>query len=170
MLHELQRELLSGVDLLLLSIYQERCIIIFALVVIFIIFLYRWVLRPAWFSPLSKVAAAHPLAPFTSLWMTWKRYSGREFETVESAFRANGPIVRLGPRELGVNVVERGIRTVYGGHGYHKPEWYDHFINYGCVPINQPMALLSGWQKIKEREERNIYIYISALAGETSSA
>lgn len=102
------------------------------IILVAIVIFHIWFLGPAWFSPLSKVPAAHPLAPFTSLWMTWKRYSGTEFYTVESAFREQGQIVRLGPRELGVNFIEGGIRTVYG-RGYHKSSWYDHFINYGWV-------------------------------------
>jgi hypothetical protein len=121
MLHELQRELGRSLPI-------QWLLIVLAGSFIF----HRLFLRPAWFSPLSKVPAAHPLAPFTSLWMTWKRYSGKEFDTVDSAFREIGSIVRLGPRELAVNVVEGGIRTVYG-RGYHKTSWYDHFINYEWV-------------------------------------
>lgn len=120
MLRELHREL---------EAYLPSQWFFILLVVIFIF--HKWVLSAAWFSPLSKIPAAHPLASFTLLWMTWKRYSGKEFCTIESAFQKKGQIVRLGPRELGVNYIE-GIRTVYG-RGYHKTSWYEHFINYGFV-------------------------------------
>lgn len=93
---------------------------------------YGRVLSPVWISPLSKVPTGIRWLRFTSLWITWKRYSGKEFYAVESAFREKGQIARLGPRELGVNIIEGGIRTVYG-RGYHNPSWYDHFINYGLV-------------------------------------
>jgi hypothetical protein len=118
MLRELQRELGGFLPIQWLLVL---------LVGIFIF--HRLFLRPTWSSPLSKVPAAHTLAPFTSLWITWKRYSGKEFDAIDSAFREVGSIVRLGPRELAINVMEGGIRTVYG-RGYHKPSWYNDFINY----------------------------------------
>ncbi|KAL8687113.1 MAG: hypothetical protein Q9218_006625 [Villophora microphyllina] len=41
-----------------------------------------------------------------------------------------GPIVRLGPKEVSINCVDGGLRTVYAG-GFEKPYFYDQFRNYG---------------------------------------
>ena len=51
---------------------------------------------------------------------------------VYEALRSKGPVVRLGPNELLVNIVDGGIRTVHGG-GFEKTQWYEFFMNHGLV-------------------------------------
>ena len=93
----------------------------------------------AYFSnPLRKVPAAHPLAPFTSLWMSWVRWRKIENATLKEAHDRLGPIVCLGPGEVSVNCVKGGIRDVYAG-GFEKRDaqsgynWYGFFTNFGYV-------------------------------------
>ena len=93
---------------------------------------YRFIIYPAFLSPLASIPNAHLLSPVTSLWMHWRRYWGQEINTVNEAFRKNGPVIRLGPNELSVNTIDGGIRTVHGG-GFAKTEWYDFFMNHGSV-------------------------------------
>lgn len=86
--------------------------------------------------PLRRIPAAHPLAPFTSLWITYIRYRSVENATIKAAHGRLGPVVRLGPKEISVNCVKGGIRDIYGG-GFEKVNtvdgynWYAFFANYG---------------------------------------
>lgn len=87
-------------------------------------------------NPLRLIPAAHPLAPWTSLWIAYIRWRGRENATLKEAHARCGPVVCLGPREVSVNCVVGGIREVYAG-GFAKGEegggfnWYGFFGNYG---------------------------------------
>src|ERR1700748_3259075 len=92
-------------------IYGTTCIILLVL------FVYRYLLYPAYISPLAKIPNAHPLAPYTNLWMLWIRYKERVNKTVYAAHVKNGPLVRLGPFELSVNSIDDGVKTIYGVKG-----------------------------------------------------
>ncbi|KAF1930069.1 cytochrome P450 [Didymella exigua CBS 183.55] len=87
-------------------------------------------------NPLRKVPAAHPLAPFTSLWISSIRWRQIENATLKAAHNRLGPIVCLGPEEVSVNCVRGGIRDVYAG-GFEKRDaksgynWYGFFTNFG---------------------------------------
>lgn len=91
---------------------------------------YKFILWPGFLSPLAKIPSAHPTAPFSPLWILWKRYRSQELLAIHQSHDKQGPVVRLGPDELSINCVEGGIRTVYSG-GFEKPEWYQMFQNYG---------------------------------------
>jgi hypothetical protein len=91
--------------------------------------IYKFLVYPLFFSPLSKIPSATPLARFTPLWMLWIRYNQREVSTVHAAHEKFGPVVLLGPNELSVNCVKGGILTVYSG-GFPKGDWYDLFTNF----------------------------------------
>lgn len=57
--------------------------------------IYKFVIFPAFVSPLSRIPNAHPSAPFSSLWILWVRYQGRENRTVHSTHDRLGSVVRL---------------------------------------------------------------------------
>lgn len=87
-------------------------------------------------NPVRKIPAAHPLAPFTSLWISSIRWRKIENATIKAAHDRLGPIVCLGPNEISVNCVKGGIRDVYAG-GFEKRDpksgynWYGFFTNFG---------------------------------------
>ncbi|KAK8195288.1 cytochrome P450 [Phyllosticta capitalensis] len=83
---------------------------------------------------LDAIPAAHPLAPYTPLWITYIRWRGREIATIHAAHARLGPVVRLAPMEVSVNCVEGGLKEVYAGGRYGKSEWYSFFSNYSDVP------------------------------------
>jgi hypothetical protein len=92
--------------------------------------IYKFVIYPAFISPLQQIPSAHWSAPFSSTWILWIRYTNRENREVHAAHLENGPVVRLGPNEISVNTVDGGLRTIYGG-GFEKGDWYSIFDNYG---------------------------------------
>lgn len=100
------------------------------------IFLYHFVVYPNFLSPLVQIPNAHPLAPFTSTWMLWVRYRNKENETILKAHYRHGKIVRLGPREVSVNCVDNGIKTIFG-KGFEKTHFYSVFENYGYFTLKQ---------------------------------
>ena len=94
------------------------------------VFLYKFLLQPALFSPLSQIPSAHFTASFCPGWILWVRFRCKENQTIYAAHRKHGPIIRLGPNEISVNCVDDGIRTVFGG-GFEKAQWYSNlFTNY----------------------------------------
>lgn len=91
--------------------------------------LYRYVLYPAFFSPLAKIPAANFSARFSNLWLRYIRYIEMENRTVYALHVKHGPIVRLGPNELSINCVEEGIKTIYPS--FPKTAFYSQFDFYG---------------------------------------
>ncbi|KAK7518827.1 cytochrome P450 monooxygenase-like protein [Phyllosticta citriasiana] len=83
---------------------------------------------------LAAMPAAHPLAPYTSAWITYVRWRGREIATIHAAHARLGGVVRLAPMEVSVNCVEGGLKEVYAGGRYGKSVWYAFFANYSNVP------------------------------------
>ncbi|KAB2579274.1 Cytochrome P450 3A12 [Lasiodiplodia theobromae] len=91
--------------------------------------LYRYVLYPAFFSPLAKIPAANFSARFSNLWLRYIRYMEIENRTVYALHVKHGPIVRLGPNELSINCVEEGIKTIYPS--FPKTAFYSQFDFFG---------------------------------------
>ena len=96
-----------------------------AALIVTISLLYKYVIYPRFLSPLSKVPNAHFTAPFTSLWILATRYKRLENRTLYVLHQKLGPVIRLGPKELSVNCVDNGIRTIYSG-GFEKTDWYSN--------------------------------------------
>ncbi|KAI9726475.1 MAG: hypothetical protein M1828_001297 [Chrysothrix sp. TS-e1954] len=104
-----------------------------ALISLLCTLIYKFLIHPVLISPLGRIPAAHPTAPFSPLWILWIRHQFRENKTLERAHARHGPVVRLGPNELSINCVDGGLRTIYAG-GYEKHEFYSNqFANYNGV-------------------------------------
>ncbi|ORY08531.1 cytochrome P450 [Clohesyomyces aquaticus] len=109
-------------------------------------------------NPLRQVPAAHPLAPFTSLWILYIRFHALENQTLRAAHERLGPIICLSPHEVSVNCVKGGIRDVYAGgmeKGNGRFNWYSFFTNYG-IPN---MFSLGGNKEhsVRKRMLSNVY-------------
>jgi unspecific monooxygenase len=92
---------------------------------------YKWIVYPAFFSPLAKIPNARWHASFCPLWSYYVKYANIENNTVYELHKRLGPIVRMGPRELSVNCYEGGLKTIYTG-GFPKTDFYaNRFTNYG---------------------------------------
>ena len=92
-----------------------------------------WIVRQsliAYFSPLSAVPSAHFTAPVSSLWITLTRFRGIESRRRHEAHQRLGPVIRLGPTELGVSCIDDGVKTISGGR-FDKDPRSDTFLNYG---------------------------------------
>jgi hypothetical protein len=95
-------------------------------------------------NPLRHIPAAHPLAPFTSVWILSVRWRSIENATLKAAHDKLGPIICLAPNEISLNCVKGGIKEVYTG-GFEKGDgrwgWYEYFENYGYVePLHLALA------------------------------
>ncbi|CZS92440.1 related to pisatin demethylase cytochrome P450 [Rhynchosporium agropyri] len=95
-----------------------------------IIMLANYIIRPLHLAPLSKIPAAHPISPISSLWICYVRWTGREHVTLCRLHQIRGPILRIGPNEVSINYYE-GFQTIYNGR-FDKAEVYvNRFSNYG---------------------------------------
>jgi len=90
---------------------------------------YKFIIYPAFLSPLAKIPNAHWTSPFSPLWILWNRYRCHENRSVHAAHLKHGPVIRLAPNELSINDVN-ALRIVYAG-GFEKGQWYSIFDNYG---------------------------------------
>lgn len=81
-------------------------------------------------SPLSRLPAAHWSAHISSRWLRQACAQDGELNTLYTAHRKSGPIIRLAPGEVSV-VSQEGLRKVYVG-GLDKSSWYEQtFRVYG---------------------------------------
>ncbi|KAL1311391.1 hypothetical protein AAFC00_001558 [Neodothiora populina] len=87
---------------------------------------YRFVIRPAFLTPLSKVPAAHFTAHFSPAWLLYIRYFEKENRAILEAHRAKGPILRIAPNELSVNSLE-GLKKIYSGN-FPKTDFYPNIF------------------------------------------
>ncbi|GME41795.1 Cytochrome P450 [Neofusicoccum parvum] len=124
--------------------------------------IYRYIVYPAFLSPLAKIPAAHFSAHFSSLWLKYIRYHNIENRTVQALHEKHGPIVRLGPNELSINCYDEGLKTVYGG-GFPKTTWYPlQFAFYGFT--NMFTTIDSHAHSVRKRMVSNMYSKSSILA------
>ena len=119
-----------------------------------LLLLYRYVLFPIFFSPLSKIPNAHFSAPILPLWIQSKRKTGAAVHTLLALHEKHGPVVRLAPNEISVNSAD-ALRTVYIG-GFEKQRWYlDAFVNYGTP--NMVSMLEHKPHSVQKRMVSNVY-------------
>ncbi|KAL5342294.1 cytochrome P450 [Aspergillus crustosus] len=106
--------------------------------------LFRYLIRPLFLSPLSKIPNAHFTSPLSARWIQNIRQAGSEVRTIHALHRKYGPVVRLAPDELSVNSLH-GLRVIYTGAFEKHPLYRDLFLNFhtdnlvGMVP-NAPHA------------------------------
>jgi hypothetical protein len=105
-----------------------------AILGIFFLAVYRYIVFPAFVSPLSKIPNAHWTAPFSPLWILWTRFSFHENRNLHAAHLKLGSVIRVAQNEISINDVD-GLRKVYAG-GFEKGEWYSIFDNYGHVSFS----------------------------------
>jgi hypothetical protein len=103
--------------------------IIFSGFVFLLYLLHKFLIYPAFFSPLAAIPNAHFTSSFSNGWMTWQRCRGQPNKAIHDAHMRLGPVVRLGLTEISVNSVE-GLNTVYSGN-FEKDKFYIPFTNYG---------------------------------------
>ncbi|KXT02656.1 hypothetical protein AC578_1146 [Pseudocercospora eumusae] len=96
---------------------------------------YKFIIYPAFLSPLAKIPNAHWTASISPLWILYHRQQQQDTPVVHACHTRLGPIIRLAPNEVSVNSVDGGIRTIYAG-GFEKGDWYSNvFSNYGVEPM-----------------------------------
>lgn len=65
-------------------------------------------------SGLKDIPNAHFSVPYSHLWLRSLQWRKIENRTRVQLHRRLGPVVRLGPREVSVNCIDEGVRTIYG--------------------------------------------------------
>lgn len=93
------------------------------IVVILLLFLFKYIIHPLFISPLAAIPAARWHARLCPLWILYIRWANIENSTVYKLHQIHGPIVLMGPWDLSVNCYEGGIKAIYGGD-FPKSEFY----------------------------------------------
>ncbi|KAL8762927.1 MAG: hypothetical protein Q9184_001149 [Pyrenodesmia sp. 2 TL-2023] len=105
-------------------------IVVITLFIAFLAMVYKYILEPAFISPLAKIPSASFWSSISSQWISRKREAKQEIRTIYALHQKHGSVVRLGPNEISVNSPD-ALRTIYHG-GYEKHSWYSGmFVNYG---------------------------------------
>lgn len=84
--------------------------------------MYKFLIYPAFISPLARCPNAHWSSAISPLWILYQRQQQNDTPTIHAAHGRLGPVVRLAPNELSINSVDGGIRTIYSG-GFEKGDW-----------------------------------------------
>lgn len=80
-------------------------------------------------SPLYHIPSAHWSSRFSSIWILWTRYSGKELSHLIEAHEKHGPIVQVGPKDLSVSSYQDGVRKIYDA-GFPKPASFFALFDY----------------------------------------
>lgn len=88
-------------------------------------------------SDLSRIPSAHPLAPWTSLWMSWIRWQGLEFEAARVGFEKHGPVIRVGPKDIFLASIDDVKANAYGvgSTNIDRPPFQDVHMLFGLRRI-----------------------------------
>ncbi|KAJ4293989.1 hypothetical protein N0V90_007678 [Kalmusia sp. IMI 367209] len=87
----------------------------------FVYLVYALILHPLFFSPLSRIPFAHPLA-ITPWWIKYHRRNGSQaLRIIRAAHERYGPIVRLTSTEVSLNSYEGGHKIYVERGGFAKP-------------------------------------------------
>jgi hypothetical protein len=92
--------------------------------------LYRYLLYPAFFSPLAKIPTPHPLAGVLKFWLKSTERRGCQARSILKAHRAKGPILRVEPNHVHVASLD-GLRVVFHVGRFDRTDYFLPFQNYG---------------------------------------
>ncbi|PWY80091.1 benzoate 4-monooxygenase cytochrome P450 [Aspergillus eucalypticola CBS 122712] len=76
-------------------------------------------------SSLKDIPNAHFSAPYSRLWLLSLRWRNLENRTRIHLHRRLGPVIRIGPRDVSVNCIDDGVRTIYSSK-FDKDESFYH--------------------------------------------
>ncbi|RAK92430.1 benzoate 4-monooxygenase cytochrome P450 [Aspergillus costaricaensis CBS 115574] len=76
-------------------------------------------------SSLKDIPNAHFSAPYSRLWLLSLRWRNLENRTRIQLHRRLGPVIRIGPRDVSVNCIDDGVRTIYSSK-FDKDESFYH--------------------------------------------
>lgn len=126
----------------------------FAMVYLISRLVYKYIIQPAFLSPLSKIPSAHPTSPILPLWFWYAHLTGHENRTVYAIHRRLGPVVRVAPNEVSINTLE-GLKKIYIG-GFDRTDWFKQFQCYDGAP--NLVTLLGGKRHAAQRKMiTNVY-------------
>jgi hypothetical protein len=104
------------------------------LVAVMLAFLfYRYLIYPAFISPLSKIPVSHPIASVLPIWMWWKERTGCQARSIFDAHQRNGPVVRVGPNEVHLASLD-GLRVAFNSGKFERSDWFLAFLNFDGTP------------------------------------
>jgi hypothetical protein len=117
--------------------------------------LYRYLLYPAFFSPLAKIPTPHPLAGVVRFWLSSKERSGCQARSLLEAHRRHGPVIRVEPNHVHVASLD-GLRVVFHVGRYERTDFVLPFQNYNGT-ANLLTMLDSKAHAVRRRIMSHIY-------------
>ena len=76
-------------------------------------------------SGLKDIPNAHFSVPYSRLWLLSIRWRKKENRSRIHLHRRLGPVVRIGPRDVSVNCIDDGIRTIYSAKFDKDADFYN---------------------------------------------
>jgi cytochrome P450 len=102
-----------------------------AFVLVFIC--YRYVLYPAFLSPLSKIPSSHPTASILPVWFWWKERTNCQARSLFDAHQRKGPVMRVEPNHVSVASLD-GLRVIFHAGKFDRTDWVLQLRNYNGTP------------------------------------
>jgi cytochrome P450 len=94
---------------------------------------YRYVIYPAFLSPLCKIPTPHPIASILPVWLWWKERNKCQARSLADAHERKGPVIRVEPNHVHVNSLD-GLRVVYHVGRFNRTDHYLQFRSYNHTP------------------------------------
>ncbi|KAM3440639.1 hypothetical protein MY4824_002087 [Beauveria thailandica] len=117
-------------------------------------------------SGLKHIPNAHFSVPYSGLWLLSLRWRKMENRSRTQLHRRLGPVIRIGPREVSVNCIDDGVRTIYSSKFDKDESFYRNLFNQ-----TRFMVAIIGNEEHKERRKMlshpysNSYILNSRTLG-----
>lgn len=142
-------------QLCLKNTHNMASLTLLGLSLLLLLLVYKYIIVPAFLSPLSKIPNAHFTSPLSTLWIaSHRRNDAAGTRAIYAAHQKHGPAIRLGPNELSI-CTPGALRTIYIG-GFEKDRWYlDAFVNFGKQ--NMVSMLEHKRHSVQKRMVSNLY-------------
>ncbi|KAF2178954.1 putative cytochrome P450 monooxygenase [Zopfia rhizophila CBS 207.26] len=109
--------------------------------------IYKYIIYPAFLSPLSRIPNAHRTSSISPLWILYKRWKYQDPPAVHAAHLQKG-------NAISINCVKDGVNIVYAPN-FDKSGWYSPLENYGVQSMVSMLA--GGPHSIRKRMLSHFY-------------
>jgi cytochrome P450 len=106
---------------------------VLAVILLAVFLFYRYVLYPAFFSPLSKIPAIRTSARVLPTWFWWTERRGGQAKALFDAHQRYGHVIRVKPNMVHIASLD-GLRVAFNSGRFERSDWALQFLNFNGTP------------------------------------